>query len=208
MKKSFLLLTWLLLSSCNSSASEDISSNDTPITVEDPNKETNPPIEETPTEENTPTETKNEKRYFEEIFSEFTLETFTYGNNTTQAGKNMDLLLDLYQPKGDTKNKRPLVIYVHGGGFTQNSRTTIKGTGLLQTLAKSGFVVASIDYRLIDKQSNDAMGIGILNAVEDTRAAIRFFRFRRSCYHIIYYLFKFSTKNRCITPQSLCSRKC
>ncbi|KAA1246914.1 alpha/beta hydrolase [Aquimarina sp. RZ0] len=116
-------------------------------------------------------------RYFKEIFDDFTIETMTYGKNTTQGGKETNLLLDVYQPKGDTLKKRPLFIFTHGGGFTKGSREAIKGIGWLQSMAKSGFVVASISYRLLDiPQTNISMPIAILNAVEDQRAAIRYFK--------------------------------
>lgn len=117
------------------------------------------------------------KRYFVEIFNEVNISTHTYGKNTTQGGKEISLQLDVYQPTGDTLAQRPLIIFIHGGGFRMNNRTTIQNLGFLQKLTKSGFVVASIDYRLIDTPENSStLPIAILNAVEDTRAAIRFFK--------------------------------
>ncbi|WP_010523351.1 alpha/beta hydrolase [Aquimarina agarivorans] len=119
----------------------------------------------------------NSTRYFTEVFDEITEATYTYGSNTTQGGKKIALKLDLYQPKGDTIKQRPLFIFAHGGGFTQGARDVIKPSGFLQTLTKSGYVVASISYRLLDVPSNmQSTSIGILNAVEDMRAAIRYFR--------------------------------
>jgi len=174
MKKTLFIFVWIILSACESTKSKEIS------TVKNQNPRNETPVKKETPLNNEKTENKkaeNKKRYFEEIFSEITFNTFTYGKNTSQGGKTLDLKLDVYQPKGDMLSKRPLIIYVHGGGFTQNSRSNIKNLGFLQTLAKSGFVVASIDYRLIDgTQSALSMPIGILNAAEDTRAAIRFFR--------------------------------
>ena len=116
-------------------------------------------------------------RYFNQIFDDISIKTYTYGINTTQGGKKIELKLDLYQPIGDTLKKRPLFIFAHGGGFTQGARDVIKPSGFLQTLTKSGYVVASISYRLLDVPSNmQSTSIGILNAVEDMRAAIRYFR--------------------------------
>lgn len=116
-------------------------------------------------------------RYFNEVFEDITFNTYTYGTNISQGGKKIALKLDVYQPKGDTLAKRPLFIFAHGGGFTQGARDVIKPSGFLQTLAKSGYVVASISYRLLDVPSNmQSTSIGILNAVEDMRAAIRYFR--------------------------------
>ncbi len=116
-------------------------------------------------------------RYFNQVFDDISIKTYTYGINTTQGGKKIELKLDLYQPIGDTLKKRPLFIFAHGGGFTQGARDVIKPSGFLQTLTKSGYVVASISYRLLDVPSNmQSTSIGILNAVEDMRAAIRYFR--------------------------------
>ncbi|WP_232285867.1 alpha/beta hydrolase [Aquimarina agarilytica] len=116
-------------------------------------------------------------RYYNEVFEDISIKTYTYGENITQGGKKMELKLDLYQPKGDTLAKRPLFIFAHGGGFTKGARDVIKPSGFLQTLTKSGYVVASISYRLLDVPSNmQSTSIGILNAVEDMRAAIRYFR--------------------------------
>ena len=117
------------------------------------------------------------QRYFKEIFKDVSFETVTYGKNKTQSGKNVELQMDIYQPKGDKEKMRPVFIYAHGGGFTGGDKRNIKGFGLLQSIAKSGFVVVSIQYRLIDVARNEiTSAIGTLNAIEDMRAAIRFFK--------------------------------
>ena len=117
------------------------------------------------------------QRYFNEIFNDVTFETVTYGKNKTQSGKDLELQMDIYQPKGDKEKKRPVFIYAHGGSFVGGDKRNIKGFGLLQSIAKTGFVVVSIQYRLIDVQRTEiTKAIGTLNAIEDMRAAIRFFK--------------------------------
>lgn len=84
------------------------------------------------------------------------------------------LLLDIYRqavPAGG--GPRPLVIYVHGGGWRHgDSRTTGAFTNfprVLAALAARGYVVASIDYRLIGEARYPA-------AVRDVNAAIAYLK--------------------------------
>lgn len=89
------------------------------------------------------------------------------------------MLLDLYRPAG--KGAHPLVIYVHGGSWTTGSkRTTGHFTdfpGVLTSLARHGFVVASVDYRLSGEAPFPA-------ALQDVKAAIRFLRAHAGSYGI------------------------
>lgn len=57
-------------------------------------------------------------------------------------------LLDIYYPERTTE-KLPVIIDIHGGGWTYGYKEINKNYCL--TLAKKGFVVASINYRLADK---------------------------------------------------------
>jgi acetyl esterase/lipase len=54
------------------------------------------------------------------------------------------LVGDLYQPKGLTR--APAIIAVHGGGWQNGSRAGYRYWGPF--LARNGYVVLSIDYRL------------------------------------------------------------
>ena len=60
------------------------------------------------------------------------------------------LRLDLYRDKSATY-PRPLVVFVHGGGWTNGQKRGNAGftdfPGMLAYLAKSGYVVASLEYR-------------------------------------------------------------
>jgi acetyl esterase/lipase len=75
------------------------------------------------------------------------------------------LLADLYQPKGVAK--APAVIAVHGGGWQNGSRAGYRYWG--PYLAKNGYVVLSIDYRLGKAGTYPA-------SVYDVKAAIQFVR--------------------------------
>ena len=75
------------------------------------------------------------------------------------------LVADLYQPKGLAK--APAVIAVHGGGWQNGSRASYRYWG--PYLAKNGYVVLSIDYRL--GKAGTYPG-----SVYDVKAAIQFVR--------------------------------
>ena len=75
------------------------------------------------------------------------------------------LVADLYQPKGLAK--APAIIAVHGGGWQNGSRAGYRYWGPF--LAKNGYVVLSIDYRLGKAGAYPA-------SVYDVKAAIQFVR--------------------------------
>ncbi len=116
------------------------------------------------------------QRYIETVFTSMQVEQdVSYGQASTQGGVVQDLKMDIYQPEGDTLGARPLVILVHGGGFTGGNKDQF--IELSRLLALSGYVSASISYRLIDTERTEtSLRQGILEAVHDARASIRFFK--------------------------------
>ncbi|MDF7775596.1 alpha/beta hydrolase [Sphingomonas sp. AOB5] len=92
------------------------------------------------------------------------------------------LRLDLYLPPEAMRAKpRPLVIYVHGGGWsgghTRHAGASANFPDVLAALAGEGFVVASIEYRLSGEAKFPAQ-------LQDVRAAIRFLRDNSARYGI------------------------
>ena len=147
-------------------------------------------------------------RYLDEVFTDVSVQPgITYGVNATVLyysafGQAIPeaLKLDLYEPVGDTETARPLVLYFHTGNFLPfrdpanpstlgfngscgGERTDSAAVEICTRLAKMGYVVASVDYRLGWNPlaaTDVARRFGILNAayrgVQDARTAIRFFR--------------------------------
>ena len=128
------------------------------------------------------------KRYKNNLFTNIdSLIDIPYGEAINLKGDNEKLLLNLFMPpQVDTVKKRPLVIFIHGGGFRNNNKSSSISNKLGIRLGKKGFVVASIDYRLgiaktnTNKDYHEAM----YRAQQDARAAVRFFRKNASKYGI------------------------
>jgi hypothetical protein len=121
------------------------------------------------------------KRYQSEVFANFKLESdIVFG----QAGTKT-LYLDLYTGQGDTAKNRPLVVFIHGGGFKGGSKVGNFSTLLCGGLAKRGYVIASIDYRTVSTIANDTEQFeAMLRALQDSKAAVRFFRKNAATYGI------------------------
>lgn len=102
------------------------------------------------------------------------------------AGVMKDLRADFYEPYHDTMARRPMVITVFGGGFVAGSRDYADMVAIADTLAHHGFVVASIDYRLVPALSISPANMmrGAYMATQDVSAAIRFFKAKSDHYGI------------------------
>jgi acetyl esterase/lipase len=85
----------------------------------------------------------------DEASEEVTVESGVEYGRAEVADGEVPLLLDLYRPPGDPTDVRPVVVIVHGGGFTSQSRTDDGVVALASGLAERGIVVAGIDYRLL-----------------------------------------------------------
>jgi acetyl esterase/lipase len=63
-----------------------------------------------------------------------------------------DLHLDVYEPSDKATAPRPAVVLIHGGGWTEFDKSTMRAMG--QFLARSGFVCFAVDYRLFHGEEN------------------------------------------------------
>ncbi len=86
----------------------------------------------------------------------------------------LDLNLDVYYPKGDFFKNRPLVMLIHGGAFYIGSKESVAEKSLATSLAKRGYVVASINYRLGFKMVASDVEMSGYRAIQDGHAALRF----------------------------------
>ena len=113
------------------------------------------------------------------VFDQVAVSTVTYGENQNSAGTNLILEMDIYEPVGDTVDKRPVIILAHGGSFIFGAREDLEDAAT--EYARMGYVAVSITYRLFPFGQ-----LGIPNATElidqvvqavgDMRGAVRFMR--------------------------------
>ncbi|MBI4752342.1 MAG: carboxylesterase family protein [Acidobacteria bacterium] len=76
------------------------------------------------------------------VFAQKISRNVPYGAQSTSG----PLTLDVYEPTSPPSGMRPLVIFVHGGGFRAGDKS--QGTPYATEFTSAGFVFASIDYRL------------------------------------------------------------
>jgi len=125
-----------------------------------------------------------------------------YGTGATTAG-SIHLLLDLYQPDNTCPANRPLVFFVHGGGFTGGDKVSGNAQFRADEMNARGFAFVSINYRLdpdqplpapeyvavVDDLLADGFGDpsdprldAIAAAFEDTVTALNFLRDNQDTY--------------------------
>ena len=85
-------------------------------------------------------------RYKDDIFSEVSQTTYTYFTKPSE-----ELKIDVFQPVADNESDRPLLIYVHGGGFSGGKRDLPDHLEFCKTMAKKGYVTATMSYTLVMK---------------------------------------------------------
>ena len=122
---------------------------------------------------------QQEGRYKSDIFLKIdSITNVQYGEAINVNNEKEKLLLDIYMPQSDTFKKRPLIIGVHGGGFVNGNKSGGFPLTVAKEFAKKGYVTSSIDYRLgVAKPRTDTSYFeAMYRAVQDTKAAVRFFR--------------------------------
>jgi len=110
---------------------------------------------------------------------------FLYENETDLM--DVELHMDIYQPKDDTEKKRPVVLVMHGGAFAAGSKNDYDQHSVTycDSLAARGFVTAAVEYRLgiTAVIKNKALTVDSLDfsrtvyrGIQDVRAAVRYIR--------------------------------
>ncbi len=118
-------------------------------------------------------------RYQTEIFPSVNVTTVNYSDVYVDLEHEMDI----YQPNGDVEINRPLIIYVHGGAFIAGEKESVDCVDFCTEFAKKGYVVATINYRLVSSLDltnfllfNENQYEAVLEATMDLKAAVRYFR--------------------------------
>ncbi|NCB09177.1 MAG: alpha/beta hydrolase, partial [Bacteroidia bacterium] len=84
---------------------------------------------------------------------------------------------DLWQAKSETPT--PLVIYIHGGGFTGGDKSKYYASEDLVRFLDAGVSVAVINYRFMTEAP-----FGILASMKDSKRCLQYIRFNAEKYNI------------------------
>jgi acetyl esterase/lipase len=100
-----------------------------------------------------------------------------HSNITYGVAGGETLLLDIFEPVNNNGQPRPAVVLVHGGGWTNFDKSTMRP--LAQFLALAGFVAVTVDYRLFH---DDATRWPV--QLDDVQRAVRWVRANSAKYNV------------------------
>lgn len=124
-------------------------------------------------------------RYLDEQFAVTKHADIQYGSNYDSKNQLTNLLMDVYEPQGDTAALRPIIFFVHGGSFVGGDRSDQAINKTAEFFTKKGYVTANIEYRveqsvLISPFLNFADPYSWYRAIarttHDLKAAIRYIK--------------------------------
>ena len=127
-------------------------------------------------------------RYKDLVFANVTIQqNLTYSSGISAGTKRKFFRFDLYQAAEDSLAARPLIIWMHGGGFKFGSKKA-KGIRMWsRKFSQRGYVCAAINYRLSKKnplRNFNALVKGCYDAVQDVAQAIEFFKKNATAFRI------------------------
>jgi predicted esterase len=106
-----------------------------------------------------------------------------YDIYTNENNKKKKLMLDLYYPNNSPFIEKPLVMLIHGGGFSSNDRKKL--TDVAIQFAESGYVAATIDYRLTQHNCDQNLyNEAVYKAIQDAHKALLFLVKKKALYGI------------------------
>jgi acetyl esterase/lipase len=123
-------------------------------------------------------------RYRDAVFTDVSKAAdLQYGTAPDLQGNPVALELDLYQPTGDSVSRRPVIVWVHGGGFSAGDKSS--GADWATAFARRGYVAVSLGYRLLATGPCGGTGpvpeqcyTAAYAAQHDAQAAVRWLRSR------------------------------
>lgn len=127
----------------------------------------------------------------EPVYKVRTVKDVFYGTAKRFDGGTDSLRMNIFVPTNDNATSRPLVMWIHGGGFIQGNRADFNT--LAETWAKRGYTAVTISYRLgihgnlFDPPfAYDAAELirACFRGVQDVRGGLRFLAKNASTYGI------------------------
>ncbi len=120
------------------------------------------------------------ERYQKAVFNTgIVTENIIYGSADVYDPLNIpfefNLTMDVYEPYGDTREKRPVVFMSFGGAYIIGDKNHADIEAWCDSLARYGYVAVALNYRLgLNAISQGSAIRAMYRGVQDTRAAIRY----------------------------------
>ena len=127
-------------------------------------------------------------KYKDLFFSTVSIQkNISYASEKKNGIIKNEFLFDIYEPETDSTQRRPLIIWLHGGGFNFGSKNA-KGIKLwCEDFAKRGYVCVGLNYRLSKKLpifNFLELKKSCYNAVLDIDEAVQWFKNNQAKYRI------------------------
>ncbi|MDB5083633.1 MAG: Carboxylesterase type [Bacilli bacterium] len=124
-------------------------------------------------------------RYIKPVFELLDIETDIFFKDViNHSGKSEHLSLDVYQPQVDQETSRPVILWIHGGGFRHGNDKRQKYIVEFATrFAKKGYVCIANDYRVRENPNEDSKGT-LIDAISDCIQALEWIRNHSEQYRI------------------------
>jgi len=85
----------------------------------------------------------SQELYKDKIYSDVKKSTKTFYQKSSES-----LRMDIFSPSADTLTKKPVLLYVHGGGFSGGSRDEERHLQFCRHFALKGYMGVTMDYTL------------------------------------------------------------
>lgn len=136
-------------------------------------------------------------RYLSKVFTDVDVTSdITYGGAVNDKGVFEVLKLDIYEPRGDTQALRPVFVWAHGGSMVFGDKADGTERSFANEFAKRGWVVLSINYRLMSRLPledcfhdlicalHPRLPLAIQDGQHDMQAAVRWARANAATYRL------------------------
>ena len=127
-------------------------------------------------------------RYRDQVFANVTVTSnLQYGHRPERPRHTSSADARHVQAGRDGQTSRPALVWVHGGGFSAGDKTNTVPVDVAKTFAKLGYVVVSINYRLLGSNcvaNPSGCSVAAIEAKRDAQAAVRWLRANAAPYGV------------------------
>ncbi len=106
------------------------------------------------------------QRYLTKVFDKIEKKTVVYRTKVKEQ-----LAMDIFSPIDDKNAERPVILYVHGGGFSGGKRDLPDHIQFCEDMAKRGYVAITMSYSLVMKGKSFGCDLPAKTKIETFKSA-------------------------------------